>query len=39
MEFISNHLTDKDGKLFKRIRIQSGKAGLDATIEDYSFLI
>ena len=39
MDFILNHLTDKDGKLFKRIRIKSGTAGLDATIEDYSFLI
>jgi len=39
MEFVSNHLTDNDGKLFKRIRIQSGRGGLDATIEDYSFLI
>ena len=39
MDFISNHLTDKDGKLFKRIRIQKGKPGLNATIEDYSFVI
>ena len=39
MDFILNHLTDKDGKLFKRIRLKSGTAGLDATIEDYSFLI
>ena len=39
MDFILEHLRDSDGKLLKRIRIKSGTAGLDATIEDYSFLI
>ena len=39
INFVNHNLLDNNDKLLKRIRIESGKAGLDATIEDYSFLI
>jgi len=39
MNFVELNLTSNEGRLFKRIRMQSGPGGLDPTIEDYSFLI
>ena len=39
MSFIESNLIDKNGRLLKRIRLGSGEGGLNATIEDYSFLI
>ena len=39
MNFVQSNLIDNDGKILKRIRVGSGPGGLDATVEDYSFLI
>ena len=38
-DFIINNLLNEDYKLLKRIRLGSGEAGIDGTIEDYSFFI
>ena len=39
MNFVRKNLVNEEGQLLKRIRIGSGKGGLNPTVEDYSFLI